>query len=43
MTKRSGAELKGTAASCLADVAPTILAVMGVEKPKEMEGQDLTV
>ena len=28
---------------CLADVAPTMLALMGIPKPKEMSGQSLLI
>jgi 2,3-bisphosphoglycerate-independent phosphoglycerate mutase len=36
-----GADVKLRENGCLADVAPTILEILGIEKPKEMSGESL--
>jgi 2,3-bisphosphoglycerate-independent phosphoglycerate mutase len=36
-----GADVKLRENGCLADVAPTILEILGIEKPQEMTGKSL--
>jgi 2,3-bisphosphoglycerate-independent phosphoglycerate mutase len=37
----AGGEGKLRSGGCLADVAPTVLQIMGIEQPKEMTGRSL--
>jgi len=39
----SPADVTSLRHGCLADIAPTLLALMGLEHPKEMTGQSLLV